>query len=120
MMQYYIYLYLLFLQILSHLGPEGGLTLPGLLVPWPEEGWHGAQELSRALVMIANNETTLSPRFFTIYLLHSQPGPLRQHSGQTSVPLLVHTNMHVYTHIQVPTAHTHTKTHIYTFTCTHM
>ena len=66
--------------------------------------------------MIANNETTLSSRFFTIYLLHSQPGPLRQHSGQTSVALLVHTNMHVYTHIHVPTTHTHTHTNTYIHT----
>ena len=88
--------------------------MPGLLVPWPEEGWHSAQELSRALVMVRNNETTLSPGFFTIYLLHSQPRPPRGHLSQTSVPLVIHTHTYMCTH-----KHAYTHSHTYADACSH-
>lgn len=106
--------------------------MPGLLVPWPEEGWHSAQELSRALVMVENNESTLSPGFFTIYLLRSQPRPPRGQFSQISVPLLVHKQTCIRTHIYVHTQTCiHTLTHIcrrllpcthkriYTYICAH-
>lgn len=93
--------------------------MPRLLVPGPEDGWHSAQELPTALVMIRDNETTLSPGFLAVCLLHSQPGPPREHCSQFSMPVIVCT--HMYTHHTQADRHTHacTPTHIYTNTQAH-
>lgn len=109
--------------------------MPGFLVLRPEEGWHSAQELSRALVMIGNNETTLGPGFFTSCLYNlpfPSPAWTFQESisaRQTSVLLLVymhtdthitrvHRNIHVHSQTYI---HMHTQTciHIHTQTCIH-
>lgn len=96
--------------------------MPRLLVPGPEDGWHSAQELPTALVMIRDNETTLSPGFLAVCLLHSQPGPPREHCSQFSMPVIVCTHIHVHpphtgTHTHVhPHTYTHTGTHIHTHT----
>lgn len=80
--------------------------MPGLLVLWPEDGWHLAQELSKALVLIRNNETTLSlePPQFTC----SIPAWTSKRAFQPvlSASACTHAKMHTHTHTRT-CAHAH-------------